>query len=222
MDTSKYRLQRMENLEGLMLSERIYNLAIGVTLLAGILVNILMATYLSDIIMAANYLVMLVVYLVGSFACTFVIYRSKNPAVSFLGFLGLSVSMGLLLTYYLTWFHLADIQLAFVMTGIVLGIMVVLATALPQFFLSIGRSLGVALLVTIVVEVIASFLFPAALRFADYVVVLIFCGYVGFDWARAQQYPKTLDNAVDSAADIYVDIVNLFIRILSILGRRDD
>jgi FtsH-binding integral membrane protein len=29
-----------------------------------------------------------------------------------------------------------------------------------------------------------------------------------------------MDNAVDSAADIYLDVVNLFVRILSITGKR--
>ena len=33
-------------------------------------------------------------------------------------------------------------------------------------------------------------------------------------------YPKTLDNAVDSALDIYLDVINLFLRILRILGSR--
>ena len=56
----------------------------------------------------------------------------------------------------------------------------------------------------------------------DYVMVVIFAGYIGFDWAKAQAYPKTLDNAIDSAADIYVDIVNIFIRILSIMGNKKD
>ncbi len=46
--------------------------------------------------------------------------------------------------------------------------------------------------------------------------------YIGYDIYRSQQYPKTLDNAVDSALDIYMDIANLFIRILSILGKRND
>ncbi len=54
----------------------------------------------------------------------------------------------------------------------------------------------------------------------DWVVVLIFCGYIGYDWGRANQIPKTLDNAVDSAAALYMDIINLFLRILRILGRR--
>jgi len=51
-------------------------------------------------------------------------------------------------------------------------------------------------------------------------VVVIFCGYVGVDWGRANQVPKTVDNAVDSAAALYMDIINLFLRILRILGRR--
>ena len=44
----------------------------------------------------------------------------------------------------------------------------------------------------------------------------------GFDWARANAIPKTADNAVDSAASLYMDIINLFLRILMILagGRR--
>ena len=127
--------------------------------------------------------------------------------------------MGLLLTNLLTLYDLASVQTAFMMTGLVFVVLVVLTTLFPQFFLSIGRGLGIALLVTIVVEVIAGLIFRRALLFTDYVVVLIFCGYTGYDWARAQQFPKTLDNAIDSAADIYVDVVNLFVRILRIVAR---
>jgi FtsH-binding integral membrane protein len=54
----------------------------------------------------------------------------------------------------------------------------------------------------------------------DWIVVVIFCGYVGVDWGRANQIPKTVDNAVDSAAALYMDIINLFLRIVRILGRR--
>jgi FtsH-binding integral membrane protein len=54
----------------------------------------------------------------------------------------------------------------------------------------------------------------------DWAVVLIFCGYIGYDWGKAQRQEKTIDNAVDSAAAIYMDIINLFLRILRILGRK--
>jgi FtsH-binding integral membrane protein len=52
-------------------------------------------------------------------------------------------------------------------------------------------------------------------------VVAIFCGYIGVDWSRANSIPKTLDNAIDSAAALYMDIINLFVRILSIMGRSE-
>ena len=48
----------------------------------------------------------------------------------------------------------------------------------------------------------------------------IFSLYIGYDMYRAQRYPKTADNAVDCAVDIYLDIINLFLRLLRILGRR--
>ena len=217
--SAKSRVDRMNSLEGVQLNEHTYNLAIGLTLIVGILVDMAIAYYLTDVLLRVNPIIILIVYFVGSLGCTFVIYHSSNPVISFAGFMGLAAAMGLLLTSLLTMYDLASIQKAFTLTGIVFLAMVILSTAFPQFFLSIGRGLGIALLVTIVVEVVAALIFRSSIQWTDYVVVLIFCGYTGYDWARAQQFPKTLDNAVDSAADIYVDVVNLFIRILSILGR---
>ena len=54
----------------------------------------------------------------------------------------------------------------------------------------------------------------------DWVVAAIFCGYIGYDWGRANAIPKTLDNAIDSAASLYIDIIILFMRILRIMARR--
>ena len=38
---------------------------------------------------------------------------------------------------------------------------------------------------------------------------------IGYDWAEAQTKAYTLDNAVDSVVGLYLDIINLFLRILS-------
>ena len=54
----------------------------------------------------------------------------------------------------------------------------------------------------------------------DGLFVLIFSGYIGYDWARANRLPKTLDNAIDSAAALYLDIINLFLRLLRLMRRR--
>lgn len=217
---NQYKAARLRNYAGTQLNERSYNMTIGLTLLWGVAVNIVMATVFSRAIYQLNYLAVLLIYLVGSIGCSVVTYRAKTPAVGFAGFTGLAASMGLLLTYFVAFFSGQSVAYAFISTGLVTVIMVLLAMLYPGFFLSLGRTLGISLLVCIGVELIGSLFLPVTLGLMDYVVALLFCGYIGFDWARSQQYPMTANNAIACAADIYVDIVNLFIRILDITGRR--
>lgn len=222
MNNKEIKLARMTRIEGQILSETSYNLAIGLVLVWGILIDCIMASFLKQQILSMNYILVLVIYLIGSLGCTFVVYRSSNPATSFLGFTGLAVCMGLLLTYYVSFYSSASVNQAFMATGAVTIIMVIAATLFPGLFSRLGGGLTIALIASIVVELVATFLFRRNITAMDYVIVLIFSGYIGYDWTRAQAYPKTLDNAIDSAADIFVDIVNIFIRILSIIGKKDD
>ncbi len=221
-ESKKYKLERLTHMEGVQLTENTYNLTIGLVLLWGIAINIVMAMFFTPQIMRLNYYVILIAYLVLGFGGTMIVFKSNNPAASFGGFTMLSVGMGLLLTFFLTAYSGHTVYTAFLLTGIIVVTMMILSTVFPSFFLSIGRGLGIALLAAIAVELIGGLLLRLDLGFMDYAVVAIFAGYIGFDWAKAQAYPKTLDNAIDSAADIYVDIINIFIRILSILGRKND
>lgn len=219
MNNKAYKAARMQAFDGTKLSDNVYNLVIGLVLLWGILVNIVMAKYFMAQIMSLNPILVLVIYFAGSFGCIFVVYKSNNPAVSFLGFTGLSIAMGLILTFFISNYTQGAVLKAFLITAIVTVIMILVSSIWPKFFLSIGRGLLIGLIASIVIEVLGMLIFKSSMNFMDYIVALIFCGFIGFDWARAQVYPKTLDNAVDSAADIYVDVANLFIRILAITGR---
>ena len=222
IDNAQAKLQRMKNFSGTMIGERAYNLIIGVTLLWGIAINIVMALTLKNTILSLHPAIVLITYLVGSLACSFIIYRAKNPAVSFAAFTGLAICMGLILTYFVSMYELGTVSLAFELTAIITVAMMILGTLFPQFFLSIGGSLGISLVLAIIVEVVAGLIFHLDMGIMDYVIVLIFCGFVGYDWAKAQIYPKNAVNAVASASDIYVDVVNIFIRLLSILGKKDN
>ena len=57
---------------------------------------------------------------------------------------------------------------------------------------------------------------------SDWIAAGLFSLYIGYDVYRSQQFAKTVDNAVDCALDIYLDIANLFIRLLSIMGKKRD
>ena len=167
-----------------------------------------------------NYLLVVVLYFAGTLGCSILVHKSSSPAMSFAGFTGMAISMGLLLTFYVTAFTGHSVAYAFIATALITVIMVLLSMLYPEFFRNLGRTLFVSLIGCILIELIGSLVLGLPMTIIDYAVALIFCGYIGLDWHRAQQFPKTMDNAVDSAADIYLDVVNLFVRILSITGKR--
>ena len=216
----EYRLERMNNYAGTMVTERAYNLTIGLTLLWGVLINVVMATFFVYQILSLNYLLVVVLYFAGTLGCSILVHKSSSPAMSFAGFTGMAISMGLLLTFYVTAFTGHSVAYAFIATALITVIMVLLSMLYPEFFRNLGRTLFVSLIGCILIELIGSLVLGLPMTIIDYAVALIFCGYIGLDWHRAQQFPKTMDNAVDSAADIYLDVVNLFVRILSITGKR--
>ena len=218
--TKEYKLERMNSYAGTKVTERSYNLTIGLTLLWGVLINVVMSVFFTYQILSLNYLLVLAVYFVGTIGCSILVHKSDSPAVSFAGFTGMAVSMGLLLTFYVTVFTAHSVSYAIIATALVTVIMVILSMLYPAFFQNLGRTLFISLLACIIIQVAGAFLFRLPMSIIDYAVALIFCGYIGLDWCRAQQYPKTLDNAIDCAADIYLDVVNLFIRILAITGKR--
>ncbi len=113
------------------------------------------------------------------------------------------------------------------MTAAVTLTMMLLSLVFPRLFLSMGRALGITLLIVIVFQLIFTFVALATGVFndslfllIDWVVVVVFSLYIGYDWAIAQKRYRTVDAAVDSACALYLDIINLFIRLLSIMGRR--
>jgi FtsH-binding integral membrane protein len=63
---------------------------------------------------------------------------------------------------------------------------------------------------------------PVTLGIWDWIAALVFCGLIFYDMNRAVRLDRTLDNAVDMAIALYLDIINLFIRLLAIAGNKRD
>ncbi len=200
---------------------RTYNATIGAVLLYGLFANYLMVQKIPPaVVMGIPTFAFLLGYIACIFAGTMIYQRSDDPAISFLGYNLLVLPLGLFLVRVLPFYATGAISQAALTTGLVTGIMMLLSTAYPRFFLGIGRMLFVAFMAVFVVELGMLFITKTNPRIFDVLMVGIFSGYIGYDWARAQALPKTLDNAVDAAAALYVDIVILFIRILNATSRR--
>jgi FtsH-binding integral membrane protein len=209
------------NSPGIELSASIYNLIIGLTLSWGFMINWWMVNTIPvESIAEINP----IIFLVGYFACCFLgIYlftKSTNPLTSFAGYNLVVVPFGLIINIVVSRYQPQLVLDAIQVTGMVTVAMMIAGTLYPAFFKKISSALTVALICVIIVELIMIFFFKRDSEVIDWIVAVIFCGYIGYDWGRANSIPKTLDNAIDSAAALYMDIINLFLRILKIMGRR--
>ena len=217
--------ERLNSGIGDQISARRYNAVMLLTLVWGFLVNAAMVEYLSIPVMrlfsGVSPLWIFVGYFVLAIAGIFISARSTNPWISFLGYNLLVLPIGVMLCFILPGFPVEIVTKALLLTGIVTATMTLMGLIRPQIFLGLGRTLFIALLVGIVAELVATFLLHYTGSAFDWLFVILFSAYIGYDVARSQVYPKTVDNAVDCALDIYLDIINIFIRLLALLSRRN-
>ncbi|MBU2870602.1 Bax inhibitor-1 family protein [Colwellia sp. E2M01] len=203
------------------ISATTYNVVIGLTLLWGFAINWFMVLNIPvESISNINPIVFFIAYFASCFFGVYLFSKSINPLVSFIGYNFVVVPFGLIINLVVSQYNPDIVLEAIRVTGLVTFVMMLLGAMYPAFFKKISGGLTIALLCVIVVELIEIFVFNTHHGILDWIIAIIFCGYIGYDWARANAIPKTYDNAIDSAAALYMDIINLFLRILRILGRK--
>lgn len=216
-DNKARKEERLRADEGTIISTAQYNATIGGLTLYGLLMNAALASTATAFMQSVNPLVFLLIYFVCSIAGVMMSVKSTSPMVSFIGYNLVVVPIGLLLSLVIPFEDPSVVTAAILTTAAVTAIMVMLALMKPDIFDGMGRALSIALIVGFIAELIAKLLGYGGDLF-NWLFVLIFAGYIGYDLHVAQRYPKTLDNAIDSALDMYLDIINLFMRLLQILG----
>lgn len=198
------------------LHKRTYNLIIGLCILYGFVLNALIVWALGPFFQRVNYFVLIIGYVICCIIGV-VITRSNKPIMSFLGYNLVVIPIGAVVSVILPAFYITDILLAIIATGAVVLLMTVLSSVYPLLFAKLGRVLFFSLLISLVVQFV-TLIFGYAGNIFNWIFVVIFSLYIGYDWYKAQVYPKTLDNAIDSALDLYLDIINLFLRLLQIFA----
>lgn len=201
------------------ISSRLYNIFIGILLLYGFGINYAMVQTIDPnfISGAIEYILFIVIYFVS---CILGIYlvNTKNTYIGFLGYNLIVIPFGIIINMFVSNYNQNLVENAVLLTGVTTGLMCFAGSLFPKFFKSIISGLTCALIVCIIVECIGGFVFSMHFRLMDWIVALIFCGYIGYDWGKANLIDKTINNALVSASNLYIDIINLFIRILSLSG----
>ena len=210
--------------EDQLISERAYNgIMLGV-LFWGLLANVLLCFTVGSVYRFLNPVVFTVLYLICAFAGVMIAAGSDKPILSFLGYNLVVLPFGLVISTLVEAYggpYTSLVAYAFLYTMVITLGMAGAALAFPQLFSRLGGAL-LGILAGLVLCEIVLLILGVSQTVTDWVVAAIFTLYIGYDIYRSQQFPKTVDNAVDCALDIYLDIANLFIRILRIMARRKD
>jgi len=204
------------------ISERAFNLIIGGMLLWGFALNFITVSLFAEqvvrLVTGMNPLIFLLAYLALVIAGNVMVTKG-GPALSFVGYTLIAAPIGMVLCISLSGVPVSVIKTAVLITAIVTLSFMIAGTLFTGFFLKLGRVLFFSLLFTVVGSLICLLLFRGnGYRVYEWLGAGVFSLYIGYDWARANTCARTVDNAIDLSASLYLDIINLFMRIVSILN----
>ena len=200
-----------------LMSDRSFYSAIYAFLLWGFGMNWVLCTFFAPLIMGIDFRVLLIGYVVLCFAGIFV-SKSQNIAIAFIGYNMIVLPIGALLSVVVAGYNPLVVQYALIGTAAISVGMMIVGFIMPQVFYSLGKTLCASLLIVIIVELIMTLL-GFSTGVIDYIVVGIFALYIGYDMSKASVAQRDLRGALGVAIELYLDIINIFIRLLRILGK---
>lgn len=204
------------------LSESKYNLIIGASLTWGFGLNYLMMQLFGpaivNLVYGSGYLPFLIAYFVLVMIGNSMV-RSFNPVKCFIGYNLIAVPVGMVAVAVTMFYDPTLVVRAVLCTAIITLSMMIVSMIVPHVFQRMAPALGFSLLAVILVELGASLFFRADITILDWVVVGIMSLYIGYDWVRANSVQRTATNAIAAASALYLDIINIFLRLLRILAR---
>lgn len=206
------------------LSDRVFMFVLGLYVVGGLLASTFMAA-LSYHWQAPNLIVVLVLGLGLPILGIMISFKSDDWMISTLGYALVVVPFGVLLGPVVALYQLQSVIQVVATTLVVSAALWAVGMLIPPIVQNWSAYIIGALLILIAGDltrlVMPIFgLQPVTLQWWAWVGVILFSGLIVYDVNKAMQRPKTLDNAVDAAVGIYLDILNLFLRLLEIMGKK--
>lgn len=218
------REQRLLTTSGAIMTRRQYNMVLCRVLLYGLVANLIICAYFGDAAVTVNPVAFLIGYLICALiGCAMSVF-SANPFISFIGYNLVVLPSGFVVSMAVQEYGGLGSEVviqAFLITLCITATMTLLAVAFPEFCSKLGGILFASLLGLLIAELILMILGRQNIV-TSWIGTVIFSLYIAYDVWRSQKFPPTLDNAVDSALDIYLDIANLFLELLEIFGKYKD
>lgn len=163
-----------------------------------------------------------VVVLVFSF-----MYKKLSPTMVTILFFAYAFINGITMAFIFAAFNLGTIANAFFTTALLFVGLALYGHFTKRDMTKLGSIFSVALIVGLIVSIINLFMNSSMITIIlDWVMLFVFCGLTAHDMNQIK-YMQNYVNCDDEklyiycAMDLYLDFINIFIRLLSIFARRE-
>ena len=203
-------------------------LVMFVALLVTAITATVVATDISNmIVIAENIHILLIAEIATVFASSFFINK-RNVVISAILFGLYSIINGATMSFIFFAYELGSVQSIFLVTALLFGVMAVIGMFTKINLSSMGGICSMALIGIILVSIANIFFIHAeGLEILiNYLVVFIFIGLTAYDAQKLKEVSRSADEADVNIVSIfwgmqlYLDFINLFLRLLALFGRK--
>lgn len=168
----------------------------------------------------------IIVELIIAFAMGFFI-KKLSPLMTKIFYIIYSIITGVAFGTIFLAYRMDSIISIFLVAALLFGLLAFYGYKTKKDITKIGTLLFVALLASLIVSVLNVFIFKSSgLEFGlSLLIIIVFLGYVAYDMNNIKYFVNELDEdkaAVYGAFQLYLDFINIFIRLLELFGKRND
>jgi FtsH-binding integral membrane protein len=170
-----------------------------------------------------------IVFVVLELACAFALtlfIKKLSPTVAKVLYILYTVLTGISFSGIFLVYTGESIAMVFLMTGLIFGAFAWVGKNSKMDLSKWGTYLFVALIAIIITEIINIFIGSSGLQMLICLVaILVFAGYTAYDVKFALERAKDMDTenaGIFCAFQLFLDFINLFIRLLELFGKNND
>lgn len=155
------------------------------------------------------------------------LYKKASPGVVSALFYTYAIINGITMSVIFAAFDMTTIFVAFITAAALFGALAVYGHSSEKDLTNWGTILGIALIVGVIFSIVNLFLRSTMLDIiVDWAILLLFCGITIYDVNKIKVISESFSCEPDKlyiycAMDLYLDFINIFIRLVSILGRNN-
>lgn len=153
--------------------------------------------------------------------------RKMNPITTKICYIIYCITTGITFSSLFLYYQLTSLLSIFLITAVIFAVLAIYGYKTKKDLSKFGTILLIVLIVTIILSILNYFIFktPAMDILLTIVGIFIFAGYIAYDMGNVKWLLNEVGEekaAVYGAFQLYLDFINLFVRLLELFGKKDD